>query len=97
VLGEGGVKELIDIITENQIRKQSIEAQLTFYKKYFGFQHCQLDGCGHEVRDNWVLYDDILYCKECYEFLIDEERNNAEKEINKLQKQINELKERYDL
>jgi hypothetical protein len=86
-----------ELITENKIKKLSVEEQLNFYKRHFQFQHCQLDGCGHEVRDDWALYDDTLYCYDCYEFLIENERENAKKEINKHQKQIDELKERYNI
>jgi hypothetical protein len=86
-----------EVITEKHINKLSIEEQLKFYKKYFQYQHCQLDGCGHEIRDDWALFDDTLYCYNCYEWMIETEKENAKKEISKHQKQIDELKEKYDL
>lgn len=85
------------IITENQIDKLSINEQLEFYKKNFRFQHCELDGCGNEVHGDWTLYNSSLYCEGCFDWLINEEKEKAKKEISKYENQINELKEKYEL
>jgi hypothetical protein len=86
-----------NIITENQISELSIEEQLHFYKKHFGYQHCELDGCGNEVHDDWTLFNDELYCESCFDFMMEQEKEDAKKEISKLQKQIDALKMEFNL
>jgi hypothetical protein len=84
-----------EIVKEKDIEELSLEEQLKFYKSGFRGQHCELDGCGNELHWGWVKYDGSLYCESCFDWLIEEEKEKAQKEIDKLQKQVEELKNKY--
>lgn len=83
------------IYTKDYINSLSIVEQLQFYKDRFSYQHCELDGCGHELHGDWVIYKDTPYCENCYNWLADEERENAKREVNKLEQELQKARDKY--
>jgi hypothetical protein len=63
----------IKMISPANIEKLSEREQLEFYKKHFQYQHCELDGCGHEVGHMWGMYDGSLYCGGCFDWMVEDE------------------------
>ncbi|WCK57470.1 hypothetical protein PP175_25735 (plasmid) [Aneurinibacillus sp. Ricciae_BoGa-3] len=85
------------IIKWDDIDKLSQEEQLAFYKSEFESLHCRLDGCGNEVNHNWVMYDSLLYCEDCFEWKRNEEVEKAIAQITKMNERIQQLKAEYDI
>ncbi|MEK5209586.1 hypothetical protein [Psychrobacillus sp. FSL H8-0510] len=83
-------------IRRQNVERFSVEEQLKFYKRHFQNQHCEMDGCGHEVRSSWAIYDDNIYCESCYEHIVEEEKDNAKKQLEFHEQEILKLKERFD-
>jgi len=79
-------RELLDIL--------NVDEQLKFYQEQFGYQHCELDGCGNEVGYDWVLFSGEIYCNSCYEFMRQEEKKEIEDEIKRLEKELLDAKSR---
>jgi hypothetical protein len=86
----------LKIIRKRDINKLNEVKQLDFYKKRFGYQHCELDGCGHELHGDWVVYGDTPYCESCFDWLIQEEKEKAEREVEKLETQLKNAQEKYN-
>jgi hypothetical protein len=83
-----------DLIRKDDIDKLSGKEQLEFYKKHFQYQHCEFNDCGYEVRHTWVLYNGDLLCDTCFDFNIQQEREEVEKDVESLEKQLAIAKER---
>lgn len=82
-----------EIIRKSDIDKLPDKEQIEFYKKHFQYQHCELDGCGHEVRHTWALYDGDLYCDSCFDFYVDQEKEEAKREVERLQRELEKAKQ----
>lgn len=79
------------------IDKLSNEEKLAFYKNYFETVHCELESCGHEIGNQWVLYDDVLYYEDCFDWKWNDEKEKAVERIKSLTNEINELQAAYDI
>jgi uncharacterized Zn finger protein (UPF0148 family) len=84
-----------ETIREEDIDKLSVEKQLEFYKQSFHSQHC--GRCSNELAWGWVEYDGDLYCDDCFNYVVEEEKGKVQKEINEYENRIKRLKEDYDL
>ncbi|WP_442636541.1 hypothetical protein [Rossellomorea marisflavi] len=84
---------MIDITRKSDIDKLSNKEQLAFYKGQFEFQHCEYNDCGHEVYENWALYNGELYFDECFEQSTQKDREDAKKEVERLERELSRAKE----
>jgi hypothetical protein len=91
-----GGKTMNEIIKESDIDKLSEKEQLEFYKRNFQYQHCEADNCGREVANNWALYNNELFCRCCYEYHLEQEREAVEDEVKRLKRELKIAQERLN-
>lgn len=86
-----------NVQTAKDIDSLPLEEQLSFYRSYFQGLHCELDGCGAEVNDDWVIYKGELYCQHCFDWKYNDDKEKAIISMENMKKQIKGLQEEYGI